>query len=136
MLNELSTEEALQSFMVTVHYFHDSCIKEINYVSGAYVNSDLAMHPVNDIRSLRVIIQRQYSNYSTIELEFKELHHLSLCPTNDLYTCEILHASLFKKNGLIYWSDHEMDSVKVVSFENNATVICASGLRWRSLDVI
>lgn len=134
MWNELSTDEELQNFMVTINYFHDSCIKEINYISGAYVNSDLAMHPVNDIRSLRVVIQRQYSDYLTIELEFKELHYLSLRPTSDLYTCEILHATLFKKNDLIYWSDCEMDFSKLANFKSKATMICASRLRWRSID--
>ncbi len=27
--------------------FHDSCIKEMRYISGAYVSEDLSMLPIN-----------------------------------------------------------------------------------------
>ena len=57
--NEITDENSLKEFMERVSFFHDSCIKEMHYLSGAYVNENLDMYPVNDRGILRVIIQRQ-----------------------------------------------------------------------------
>ena len=64
--NEITDENSLKEFMERVSFFHDSCIKEMHYLSGAYVNENLDMYPVNDRRILRVIIQRQYEEDSII----------------------------------------------------------------------
>ena len=64
--NEITDENSLKEFMERVSFFHDSCIKEMYYLSGAYVNENLDMYPVNDRRILRVIIQRQYEEDSII----------------------------------------------------------------------
>ena len=52
----------IEKFMKRICYFHDSCIKELKYLSGAFVDEDLAMYPVNDRRILKVAIQRQFEN--------------------------------------------------------------------------
>lgn len=56
--------------MEAMYGFHDSCIKEMKYVSGAYVMDDLSMHPINEKRNISVLIQRQFENPSVIEMEF------------------------------------------------------------------
>ena len=38
MWTELKTEEELTVFMNRVSWFHDSVLKELSYVSGAYVD--------------------------------------------------------------------------------------------------
>ena len=76
--NEITDENSLKEFMERVSFFHDSCIKEMHYLSGAYVNENLDMYPVNDRRILRVIIQRQYEEDSMIEMEFQGLKYLKL----------------------------------------------------------
>lgn len=53
----IHTNSEILKFMESVCYFHDSCIKEIRYISGAYVGENLSMHPLNDRRILRVVIQ-------------------------------------------------------------------------------
>ena len=35
--NEITDENSLKEFMERVSFFHDSCIKEMHYLSGAYV---------------------------------------------------------------------------------------------------
>ena len=60
--NEITDENSLKEFMERVSFFHDSCIKEMHYLSGAYVNENLDMYPVNDRRILRVIIS--FSHWS------------------------------------------------------------------------
>lgn len=56
--------------MDTVCGFHDSCLKELKYISGAYVNDELSMLPVNNQRVLSMIIQRQFKNPSVVEMQF------------------------------------------------------------------
>lgn len=40
MWNKIVNNEDINDFIKTVSGFHDSCIKEMKYVSGAYVNED------------------------------------------------------------------------------------------------
>ena len=83
MWNSISSEQDLSILMSTVCAFHDSCIKEIKYTSGAYVDNDLTMYPVNDLRALKMIIQRQFDNPSAIELEFLGLKYFRLSPCDE-----------------------------------------------------
>lgn len=133
MWKEIDTNEDLTKFMNMVCSFHDGCIKELKYTSGAYVDTNLSMHPVNDLRRLRIIIQCQREKHAMIELEFEGLKFLNLYPIDDMYTCEILDSSMFFKDGLIYWCDQKASPT--TDLENfKGTLICASKLRWRSVE--
>lgn len=133
MWHEIKNTNDIYEFMERVIYFHDSCIKEIKYLSGAYVEEDLSMNPVNDCRVLSVIIQRQFEELPMIELQFDGLDYLKLFPNNENYTCEILDSAMFIFNNRIYWADSA--DVSSSNFEAyNGTLICASKLRWRSID--
>ncbi len=103
MWKELRTQHEIDNFMKEIIGFHDSCIKEIKYSSGAYVETNLSMSPVNTKRTLTVLIQRQFEDISALELEFSELEYISMYPVKQDYTCEILNASFLVKDGLIYW---------------------------------
>jgi hypothetical protein len=52
------------------------------------------MQPTNSTRKLSVVIQRQSSSNSVIELEFTKLKCLRLIPLEEKYTCEILGSTL------------------------------------------
>lgn len=123
----------LSEFMNEMCHFHDSCIKEMHYISGAYVGNDLSMYPINSQRVLRVVVQRQFDKNSMIEMEFIGLKHLKLSPVDENYTCEILESTMIVKDGNIYWCDcgclSEMD---LAAYEG--TFICASQLRWRAIE--
>ena len=41
MWKELRTQHEIDNFMKEIIGFHDSCIKEIKYSSGAYVETNL-----------------------------------------------------------------------------------------------
>ena len=123
MWKELRTQHEIDNFMKEIIGFHDSCIKEIKYSSGAYVEKNLSMSPVNTKRTLTVLIQRQF--------EFSELEYIRMYPVNPDYTCEILDASFFIKDGLIYWCDN--GDVKEDDIHNyKGTVICSKKVRWRN----
>lgn len=131
MWNELNTTKEIKDFMIEVNYFHDSCIKEVKYTSGAYVDKELYMQPVNSLRVLSIIIQRQFKENSMIELEFRGLKFFDLYPVGEEYTCEISNSSLFVKDGYIYWCDDDFSSANERRYEK--TVVCASNLRWRPI---
>jgi len=138
MWQEISTEDELQQFMSSVFCFHDSCIKELKYISGAYVDNNLFMYPLNDRRLLRVIIQRQFEDKPMLELEFEGIRFLNLSPVNERYTCEIRDSIMFFKDGYIYWYDEEwllktdIERIDLNSFMG--TIVCASKLRWRPIE--
>lgn len=133
MWNEIADICGLADFMNTFSSFHDSCIKEIKYLSGAYVDKKLDMYPVNDRRVLNIIIQRQFEDYPMIEMEFLGLKFLKLFPIDEQYTSEIIEATMVYKNDLIYWYDSgELSEEELDKYEG--TIICASGFRWRSLE--
>ena len=133
MWETINDSNDILHFMESMCYFHDSCIKEMSYVSGAHVSDDLSMYPLNNLRVLRVIIQRQYENNSMIEMEFHGLKRLKLFPVDESYTCEIVEAAMVKKDGDIYWSDCG-DLLESESNDYMGTLICASKLRWRSIE--
>lgn len=133
MWNEIVCKKDLDSFMNTMCGFHDSCVKEIKYISGAYVNEKLSMSPVNSQRILCVIIQRQFEDPSAIEMQFAGLKYLKLFPNGENYTCEILDASMIIKEDCIYWCDCGGLSEKDIE-SYTGTTICASKVRWRAAD--
>ena len=133
MWNTVNNEQELAKFMNKVSNFHDSCIKEVKYLSGAYVDARLEMYPINECRMLSVIIQRQFSDISMIEMLFEGLKHLRLSPVDDQYTCEILDATMFFKDDYIYWYDS--GSLSEAELENySGTMICAEKFRWRPIE--
>lgn len=132
MWTEILTENALKEFMERVAFFHDSCIKELKYLSGAYVEENLSMYPVNDRRVLSIVIQRQYEENSMIEMEFEGLKYLKLSPMDNGYTCEILDATIILKEDRIYWCDcGGLSEADLDDYEG--TIVCASKLRWRPI---
>lgn len=133
MWNAINNDKELRLFMEKICNFHDSCIKEIKYLSGAYVDENLSMKPINTCRTLSVIIQRQFERDSTIELEFSGLKHMNLCPNGEEYTCEILDATMLFTDEGIYWCD--CGGVLEQDIKNyRGTVICALNFRWRAID--
>ena len=132
-IGDIRNNEDITVFMEMVNFFHDSCIKERHYVSGAYVNEELSMYPINDKRTCRVIIQRQSSDRSMIELQFKGLKYLKLFPVDEQYTSEILDATMILKKDCIYWCDCGGLSEKDLDYYEG-TLICAEKLEWRTVD--
>ena len=133
MWNEIKTQDQVQELMDKVLFFHDSCIKEMKYVSGAYVTDTLAMYPINDKRVLSVLIQRQFNDIPTLELQFTGVKYLKLCPNGPEFTSEILGATIILKEDSIIWCDYDNLTEDQMD-EYASTVICAECMRWRIID--
>lgn len=133
MWYEINSQRELINFLEKMCYFHDSCIKEMKYYSGAYVNDNLSMHPINDKRVLCIVVQRQFENNSMIEIEFSGLKFLKLFPECEKYTCEILESTMILKKDCVYWCDS--GGLSESDLDNyNGTMICANKFRWRCID--
>lgn len=130
MWNEIMCQYDLDKFLSSFGGFHDSCIKEFKYTSGAFVDENLSMFPVNNQRSLKVIFQRQISNPSVVEIEFMGLQRLSIYPIDEKSTCEIHDATMILSDNCMYWYDCERLAEKDLS-NYKGTLICASKVRWR-----
>ena len=46
MWNKITSNQDIINFMELISGFHDSCIKELRYYSGAYVDKDLSMYTI------------------------------------------------------------------------------------------
>lgn len=113
--------------------FHDSCIKEFKYISGAFVSEDLSMQPCNNKRNLKIIFQRQYKNPSVIEIEFLGLKQLILFPLDENYTSEISTATMIYNDSDILWYDNDKLSKDAIS-NYKGILICSSKVRWRTAE--
>ena len=133
MWHVVDNQEKLNQFMRSVNEFHDSCLKELKYLSGAYVGSDLSMQAINQKRKLSVIIQCQNEKTPIFEMEFEHLIYLKLNPVSDEYSCALFDASMFFYADRIYWCDSGDISINEVS-KYEGTIICATSFRWRIIN--
>ena len=134
MWKTINNESELKDFMQLMCNFHDSCIKEMRYLSGAYVQENLSMYPYNNERALKVIIQRQERNPCSIEMEFTGLLKMNLfLEDSDDYTCEIIGATMIFARDRIYWCD-DTDLSEADMERYKGTLICSKSVRWRETD--
>jgi len=132
MWHEITNENELKDFWDKHYEFHDSCLKEFKYISGAYANEKY-LHPINDLRTLKIIFQGRFKESDVIEMEFIGLKYLKMFPNDEKYTCEILDATMMLKKDCIYWCDcGGLSEADLESY--TGTTICASKVRWRAAD--
>ncbi|SHI37722.1 hypothetical protein [Clostridium intestinale] len=124
--NYVETQEDADIFMELACDLHDSVIKEINYISGAYVDSNKAMYPLDDLRRVTVKIQSQQC--SDLEMVFEGVTALNIRPALDNYFSDISGTSLIVKDASLFFCD---DCLDVIDTLYNGTWILAYSLKWR-----
>ena len=112
--------------MEQVSGFHDSVLKELNYISGAYVNNDKSMYPMADLRKVTMCFESQWCQ--SIEMIFEGVTALNLRPSGDNYDSIIFDASLYLKDASIFFSDCYLEQIDK---PYEGTWITAYSLRWR-----
>lgn len=130
---EINNDRDIEKLMEEFNYFHDSCIKELKYYSGGYVDENGAMYPFNSKRCVRIIFQSQNANTRVIEMKFEETEKLNLFPRNEDYDCVIYGVSLKKFENVFYWcewEDFKIDDLK----KEDGTWISAKKISWRPLE--
>lgn len=129
--NYIKTNEDIEKLMKTFGGFHDSCIKEISYISGAYVNEDLSIQPSNNKREVKVLFERQLSNPTSIEMVFEKVSKLNLAPIDERYDCVILDSFMEFVENKIYWADCSDLDIHDIREYDDYTWICAESVKWR-----
>lgn len=127
---KIRTDADIMDFMKQFAFFHDSCIKEIHYISGSFVTDCRSMHPVNSKRSLSIIFESQQAKCKTIELLFNKITELHLIPETGDCDCVIRGVSFKKTNNLFYWAnwmDFSTDDLPI----DFGTYIIAESVSWR-----
>ena len=127
---EIKNEEDINLLMQEFKGFHDSCIKEIKYVSGCYVDDNRAMQPINTIRKVEIIFQSQISKVRTLEIHFEKLKKMYLEPQGENYDGIIYEASIKQFEGVFYWSEWENLKKEDIKLKKG-TWISAEKIKWR-----
>lgn len=127
--------------------FHDSCITELQYISGADVDKNLSMGFGDSMdRKLSVKFKRQWKPVE-LELLFEGMRKMNIAGWQNNYYCEILDCYLKLQNDLIkglddnlvVWADDAGFNPKEI-FDCNAlaepmmTYIISEKLKWRLLE--
>ena len=124
--------------------FHDSCLVELYYRSGAYVDKDNAMvcEPRASYEMHMVFHSQWYKN--PLELCFNGVRKFNIVGFQDNYFCEILdcylaiHTDLIKgrDDPLIVWADdygfspYQVRQERLM-LEPDTTYVVAHNLKWR-----
>lgn len=109
--------------------FHDSVLKELNYISGAYVDDKNSMYCADSKRQITVQFDSQWCH--PIEMVFEGVTAMNLRPSSDNHTSNIYGASLFLQNASVFFCDEQMSDVDKTY---NGTWIESYSLRWRFID--
>jgi len=127
--------------------FHDTCITELCYISGADVNENLSMGFGESLdRKLSVIFKRQWKPVK-VELLFEGMRQMNIAGWQNNYFCDLfdcyleLHNDLIKgrDDNLIVWADNSGFNPKKL-YERNIlsepliSYIISEKLKWRLLE--
>ena len=125
----VDSSKDVEELMSATGGFHDSCLKCLDYVSGAKVLENNSMVPIDDIRRVTMIYDSQWCK--PIEMVFEGVLALNLRPAEDNYVSIVFGASVILKDETVYFYD-EYDEKKLTEPESYpGTWIKAFSLRWR-----
>ena len=139
---EIISQSDIDELLKIYRCFHDSCIAEISYCSGAFVDNEGNMHFGNSSEyEMRVIFHSQWEP-KVIELCFSGLRQTHLTGHQDNYVCIISEAYLSFHDELlpgepkrvIVWSDNydfNVYSINKAIHVPADTYIIANSLKWR-----
>lgn len=144
---EIKDQKDIEELFNVYGGFHDSCIVNLYYESGAGVNREKSMYFGGaSNRQLCVTFQRQWDPI-TIELCFSGLRRLHLVGWQDNYFCDVTSAYLAfherlllgNPSKVIVWADTDWFNVEKVATSNALvepadTYIVSNYLKWRILN--
>lgn len=124
--NYVETQNEASTFLDQVSGFHDSILKEMNYISGGYVNEDKSMHVSSDIRKVTMVFDSQMCQ--SFELVFEGVTAMNLRPGNEDYDACLCDGSIIIKDCTVFFCDTELNEIDL---EYPGTWITSYSLRWR-----
>ncbi|MGD0364328.1 MAG: hypothetical protein ABSC93_25910 [Bryobacteraceae bacterium] len=129
--NHLVSEADVDHLLHDFGGFHDGCLREAHVWTGHWVAEDLHMHCTGELDTrVRLLIQRQFSAPSAIELLFEEVTTFHLQPSPRNYDSIIFGATMLLDGDTFYWADLGGWS-PAASERDHATWIAAKKVSWR-----
>lgn len=122
--NYIEDENDVQNLMEIFHGFHDSVLRNLNYVSGSG-KGEKGIIVSDSIRQVAMIFDSLWSE--SIEIVFEGVLLLNLRPAQDKYSSEWFSATILFKDRAIQFYDDNVDSEQQ-NYEG--TWINALGMRW------
>jgi len=126
MWKQMETQQDITQLMSECHSFHDCCLHNIQYTSGASVDEDGYMTPINSSRTLTLEFHQQGTPPRSLRLNFQGLDTLFLSPTLPDLTCELLEAHLVLQDGKVLWMSEDLN----VPIIEQRLYVCAKRLEW------
>ena len=124
MWNNICTQEDINRVIKSFDNFHDSCIKEIRYISGLYVDDNLCMNSTKN--SIDILFNSQNVSNNNLIIRFIDVLEFNINKRNG-YIHEIYDISMFIKNDCIYWADSEEFTLECLS----GNWICSRQAMWK-----
>jgi hypothetical protein len=129
--NHLFSKADTDSLLKVFGDFHDSCLREAHVWTEHWVGSDLHMHCSGELDTrVRLLIQRQFSPPSAIEILFEQVVTFHLQPSPHNYDSIILGATMLFETDTFYWADAGGWSPEA-NDRDQATWIAAKKVSWR-----
>ena len=122
----IETQQDIDFILEQTRSFHDSVLKELNYISGAYVDETNSMHCSDSER--RVIIHFDSQWCRPVEMIFEGVTALNLRPASDNQSSDIYGATLSLQDASVFFCD---DTINDADEFYAGTWIKAYNLRWR-----
>jgi len=123
--NYIESSEDIQIMMESFRGFHDSVLRELNYVSGSEKN-EKGITATDYLRQVSMIFDSEWSD--SIEIVFEGVLGLNLRPAKDNYTSELFSATILFKDKTILFYDGEVETEQI---RYEGTWINALGMRWK-----
>lgn len=129
--NEIKNQIDVDNFNENFGYFHDSCLKELWFSTGGYVNEECRMNPISNPIA-RLIFQRQSKKLSIIEMEFKDVLQINVKPAPVNHGVDIIQTHLYYENGVFFLSDKDYEYSE--NEKDKSTWIAAQTVRWKKIE--
>ncbi len=127
MWKQIETQRDIDELLLECQGFHDCCLYSMQYTSGAYVDQNGNMHPINSQRAVELQVHQQSAGRKTIELRFEGIETLVLSPTPPNLTCELLEGYVVLHDDKVFW----MSDRPEVSDTDQRMYIRAEKMLWR-----
>lgn len=128
--NYIENNQDIDRLMKEFLGFHDSVIKQINYITGDYVDKDGSMCLSESYdKKIQMVFDSQWSG--SIEIVFEAVKVLHLVPPGENYLGDLFDASVFIKDLMIYFYDTGFDKIPE---SYDGTWVKALGMRWRKCE--
>lgn len=125
--NYVESETDIQNLMEEFGGFHDSVLRNLNYISGSGRTNE-GMMVSDSIRQVSMIFDSDWSD--SIEIVFEGVLALNLRPAKDNYSSDLYSATIMLKDETIFYYDDEVESEQK---NYVGTWVHALGMRWRYL---